>query len=796
MFRFVPRIRTFGFAPLGFVPLILAILLALAALAQAQQQAPLVGLDPIRTALDKIETSTRGADTRALSDLADELAPQRDSLRDKLAGLQPRLADLDARLKSLGPAPAPGAPAEDAAVAAERTRLMQQRGEIDAAIKQVQVLQTRADQLAASLSERSRTAYAEALFRRSPNVLDPHLWMDTAAALPDAIGRLVNFARDVASDARDRGGTARMTSVLLTLAGLMLLLIGLARWWRRMALIARARARYGKAVAAFVVFLRVALALPLAIMVVAVLLDQFEFVSPGHLSVLIGLVIGVAVATLARAAAIAVLAPDDRERRLLARDDAAAQWLAAHLIWGGRLLGAFIALRALDRAIATPDAIDEALRTVFALATGVLLVHLLVGRREADDAAQAQRIPGVRLLTWAVVATIAVSLLIGYAGFAAFIAERAIFTVTLIASLYLMLVVADAAISRATALESPGGHMLAWQLGIEPRRLDLLGRIASGILRALLVLIVVALALGRWEIAAADLFGALRGVALGIHIGDFSISFVALFGAIALLLIIMSLTKLIQRWLEREVMPHSAIEPSLQLSIVTILGYVGTIIAVVVALAEIGIDPQKIALVAGALSVGIGFGLQSIVSNFVSGLILLAERPIRVGDQIVVKNEEGIVRRISVRATEIETFDRASVLVPNSELITGVVKNRTHANLLGRVNIRVTVSYASDPDKVMEILRACTTAHPDVLKQPAPAFQLTEFGPSAMAFDVFCIVPNLGDGGRIKSDIQIAILREFRAAGIDMTASQDVRLIGASPASPDRRAAARDTEST
>src|SRR5213079_2845190 len=114
----------------------------------------------------------------------------------------------------------------------------------------------------------------------------------------------------------------------------------------------------------------------------------------------------------------------------------------------------------------------------------------------------------------------------------------------------------------------------------------------------------------------------------------------------------------------------------------------------------LGIDLQKITLVAGALSIGIGFGLQSVVSNFVSGLILLTERPIRVGDMIVVKGEEGFVRRIRVRATEIETFERASVIVPNSELITGVVKNWTHANTLYRLNIRLAVSYDCDPDKV------------------------------------------------------------------------------------------------
>ena len=104
-----------------------------------------------------------------------------------------------------------------------------------------------------------------------------------------------------------------------------------------------------------------------------------------------------------------------------------------------------------------------------------------------------------------------------------------------------------------------------------------------------------------------------------------------------------------------------------------------------------------------------------------SGLILLAERPIRVGDQIVVKGDEGFVRRISVRATEIETFDRASVIIPNSELITGVVKNWTHANTLGRINIRINVAYESDPEQVIAILKACLAGHSSVLRQPAPA---------------------------------------------------------------------------
>jgi len=533
------------------------------------------------------------------------------------------------------------------------------------------------------------------------------------------------------------------------------------------------------AVASLAVFLRRALTAPIAVFVVLELLDQFQLVPPDYGRFVAGLIYGTAIAAFARAAATSVLAPDDPPRRLANFDDASAQWLSSHLVWGGRLFGAFLALRALHRTIGAPEAVDVAVRMLFALAIGALLVHLLVGRREAEDEAEPpRRIPGMRLLAWIVVAIIAGALLAGYARFASFAAGRVVFTVTLVATLYLLLIVTDAAINRTMSADSPGGRALARQLGIDPRRLGLLGKLASGIVRALFVLIVLALAIGRWEVAAGDLLEAVKGVALGIRIGEFTISFGAVFGAIVFFLVVVGLTRLVQRWLDSEVMPHTAIEPSLRLSIVTIIGYVGFIIAVVVALGQIGIDPQKIALVAGALSVGIGFGLQSIVSNFVSGLILLAERPIRVGDQIVVKSEEGFVRRISVRATEIETFDKASVIIPNSELITGVVKNWTHSNTLGRINIKVAVSYDCDPDKVMEILNACVAEHPGVLKQPAPAVQLTEFGASALTFETFCIVANLTDRGRIKSDIHIAILRQFRASGIDMTPPQDVRLIG------------------
>jgi potassium efflux system protein len=232
------------------------------------------------------------------------------------------------------------------------------------------------------------------------------------------------------------------------------------------------------------------------------------------------------------------------------------------------------------------------------------------------------------------------------------------------------------------------------------------------------------------------------------------------------LVLLLVLMRIIQRWLERELLPRTGLEPSLQLSIVTIFGYVGAITAIALALSGLGFDLQKIALIAGALSVGIGFGLQSIVSNFVSGLILLTERPIRVGDSIVVKGEEGWVRRVRVRATEIETFDRASVIIPNSEFITGVVKNWTRANRLGRIVVKVGVSYETDPDRVRDILTDIANAHPQVVQTPPPAAYLVAFGETQLEFELRCVVAEVEKGLSVRSELHYAIIQKFREAGI------------------------------
>ncbi|HWZ73439.1 MAG TPA: mechanosensitive ion channel domain-containing protein, partial [Casimicrobiaceae bacterium] len=179
-----------------------------------------------------------------------------------------------------------------------------------------------------------------------------------------------------------------------------------------------------------------------------------------------------------------------------------------------------------------------------------------------------------------------------------------------------------------------------------------------------------------------------------------------------------------------------------------------------------GFNLSSIAIVAGALSVGIGFGLQNLVNNFVSGLILLVERPIRVGDLVVVGGEEGYVRKISVRSTEIETFDRANVLVPNSYFTAEKVKNWTFRNSVRRVALPIGVAYGSDPHQVRAALLNVAKENPDVLTTPEPFVMLDDFAATSINFTLYAYVGDITKAGGVRTELAMAILGAFKEAGI------------------------------
>ena len=215
-------------------------------------------------------------------------------------------------------------------------------------------------------------------------------------------------------------------------------------------------------------------------------------------------------------------------------------------------------------------------------------------------------------------------------------------------------------------------------------------------------------------------------------------------------------------------MPHTKLDIGLRNSIGTALGYVGVVLSAAFAITYIGLDLANLAIVAGALSVGIGFGLQSVVNNFVSGLILLAERPIKEGDWIKVGSAEGNVQRISIRATELTTFDRATVIVPNSDLISGTVTNMMHDNRIGRLVLQYGVGYNSDPDKVRDILLSAAQAHPDVMQQPEPFVVFMELGDSSLNFALYTYLRDVAKTLLTRSDLNFTIFRALKDAGIEI----------------------------
>ena len=258
----------------------------------------------------------------------------------------------------------------------------------------------------------------------------------------------------------------------------------------------------------------------------------------------------------------------------------------------------------------------------------------------------------------------------------------------------------------------------------------------------------------------------------GFKVGNMTISISSIVFAFVAFLVVMFIFKILQNILGNKILPKTKIDISMQQSITQVLGYTGLVVAGLAWLSGIGFDLTNLALIAGALSIGIGFGLQSIVSNFVSGLILLFERPIKVNDWVVTNSGEGIVKKIRVRATEIETFDRTSIIVPNSELISSSVKNWTYKDKIGRGIVAVGVSYDSDPHQVYDLLLECAKKHKMVLNDPPPRVVFKDFADSALLFELRFFMRNISDVFVISTQIRLDIWDCFKEKEIEISFPQ------------------------
>ena len=746
-------------------------------------------METVRGQFDRIEATLDRPDNRprGLAALREQAEPLRASLRQILGEFEPLHAQIDSRLKQLGAPPAEDQPPEAAEVTKEREDQTGQLRKADAALKQARLLAVRGDQIAERIDQQRRTSFANFFFARTDSLFNPDLWAQALSVFPNETGKLGELAAEWRDHIANRTGGGVLTLAIV----LSLIVVGAIVLVRR---VIRRRiytappagempvlSRSHKALLALRDSVLDSLTAPVAVFAVVQIFGAFGLLTERIETIAARLVTAILFVAIGRALARAVIAPGRPGRRLLALAEDAARHLYQPIASAVAVTGAILFVNVVNRTLRTDPALSVTAGALYAALVAIILAYALIVSRGTSEERDDGMPPWLRLTGWIAVAAITTALAAGYVRLASLIAERLVTAAVVLLALYLALAIIDALLGEGLTRDSPRRRALANTVGLRPKTLDLFAALFAGLLRALFVLIAIFIVVGTLTTSTIDLAGLLDSALLGVPVGQTRVSVVDVIIAVAIFLIGLLITRILYHWLSATVLPRTEIEASLQNSIATIFGYAGVIIAIALTLARLGVNLENIALVAGALSIGIGFGLQSVVSNFVSGLILLTERPIRTGDWILAKGEEGYVRKISVRSTEIKTSEGASVILPNSDLITGVVKNWTHAEKLRQLAVAVRASYEADPEEVRDILLAAAADHPQITKTPPPAVCFLRFGESALEFELRGAVTDANQRVSITSDLHFEIFRRFRDAGIAIPYPQREIHIRAAP---------------
>lgn len=713
-------------------------------------------------AQDTLEIGT--ANEAFLIKLRAQLALRRSEFSEAQNSFPARLAILEEQLAALGPAPESGT--EPAEIAERRASLTQNIEAINAPRIRAREAYKQADGLIREIDAALSAKQTENLLKLGPSPIDLRLW---PAAVLQITEKSQSLARSVATAwntpvVRDKARDQLPFIMTLLLAAGVLLTQG-RRWLARaLRSLSRSEHAHGVDLAGYLL----ALGQLVIVMLCVFLVSRAWTVSRLYdldLSVLLqGATWIFASLFISRWLATQLCPIDDMTRSALALPRGLGVQVRFLIRWLGVIISAMILMDYLsdmgDFSSGTTAVIVFVLVSIAGVGTfrlGGLLwrqSHRLQATTEVDPVPHRFVVRlGQGLAVFAVI-SIALAV-IGYSDLAVELLRSILLSIGLLGMLFVTFEAVRNAFAVLSTDRSAGHDSLAAVV------------VNAGLIAASLP--VFALIGGVRTSELTELWSTFKS---GVRLGEVQLSPGIVLQLIVVFVIGLLMTRLIQRTLKTRILAKTKIDAGGQNAIVSGIGYFGIFLAAIVAITFAGLDLSSLAIVAGALSVGIGFGLQNIVSNFVSGIILLIERPISVGDWIEVGGNMGIVRKISVRSTSIQTFDRTDVIVPNADLVSGTVTNYTHGSSVGRIIVPVGVAYGNDTRKIEELLLPLAEKHPLVLKDPAPSVVFQGFGADSLNFEIRALLGDINYGLTVRSELNHQVYEVLTAHGIEIPFGQ------------------------
>lgn len=746
-------------------------------------------LSKMQIILDKIKGqvsgSTNDASLSQLNDMAQQLSENADTLGQSLI---PERQKVEAQLAVLGAAPAPGSGVRETAdVTNQRRSLEAKKTELDNQIKQADSLKNGSLNLSAQILNLRRDQLKTQLALNSGSILSSAFWQPLYNSNQFDREKITNFGAELLNTVTLSWAPEwRAGTLCWLLAAVLVMVLGRRYMEEFLAWVSINKLPEGRLRRSFLataVALTTLLAIVLSFNFLAHAFTRIDEVNSDvedyvtrlvYLSISCGLIAG-----LGRA----FLSTRRPSWRLANISNEVAQAMKPFPTIIASLVFIFQALESFNYSVGTSVNTTVFGNGLTALLIGIFCVVIVLRikrtrrRMKNEDNTPPARSTLAALIEFALFVTglvILLSLMIGYVSFGRFVSYETVWVGILFSSFYLLSHLAGDSSEAIFSTSNACGRRVQSSLNIQERYLTQFSSLLAAVLKSVLVLLLV-FGLFNGTITSsspADMLQKALAFWGGKGLEKLNIVPSQVVNAIIMLIASICVLRRVRRWLDDEFLPKTAMDKGMRVSVVTLFSNVGYVLVVLMTLSVMGVQWNKLAWIVSALSVGIGFGLQEIVKNFISGLILLTERPVKVGDLVGIGGYEGDIRRINVRATEIQLSDKSTVIVPNSQLISQNVRNATMGNAQGVVTIPMTFPLDIDPVKVKEILLSVYSENERILENPAPSVSFKDLSSQGISLSVTGNVATQRLISSVKSELLFEILVRLRDEGIALSSPQ------------------------